>query len=150
MYEASLVMQAVLQALSQNRVGKDNAAKEFARTSLLQRTWPRLRSVATLIILSWTIPVSLFGCFLLCTLHLLRGGDLIGIGKVASGRARNKRFHRTVIVSGRQLIRPVAPHSQRGHIACCAYITNCYFTVVTTCTQCHRHKFAYSCVKMVV
>lgn len=112
MYEAGLVMQAVLQALSQNRVGKDNAAKEFARTSLLQRTWPRLRSVATLIILSWTIPVSLFGCFLLCALHLLRGGDLIGIGKVASGRARNKRFHRTVIVSGRQLICPVVHTSQ--------------------------------------
>ena len=102
-HKTGVRMQAVLQALSQNRVGKDNAAKEFARTSLLQRTWPRLRSVATLIILSWTIPVSLFGCFLLCTLHLLRGGDLIGIGKVATGRARNKRFHKTVIVAGRCL-----------------------------------------------
>ena len=92
--------QAVLQALSQNRVGKDNAAKEFAKTSLLQRTWPRLRSIATLIILCWTIPVSLFGCFLLCASHLLKGGSLIGIGKVASGRARNEKFHKTVIVAG--------------------------------------------------
>lgn len=96
-----VALQAVLQAMSQNRVGKDNAAKEFARTSLLQRTWPRLRSIATLILLSWTIPVSLFGCFVLCTLHLLRGGNLIGFGKVSSGPARNKRLHDTVIVTGK-------------------------------------------------
>lgn len=92
--------QDVLQALAQNRIGKENAAKEFSRTSLLQRTWPRLRSIAALVILSWTIPISLFGCILLCMRHMLRGGNLIGIGKVASGRARNKRFHKTVIVAG--------------------------------------------------
>ena len=100
LHQCAFAKQAVLQALSQNRVGKDNAAKEFAKTSLLQRTYPRLRSIATLIILCWTIPVSLLGCFLLCASHLLKGGNLIGIGKVASGRARNKKFHKTVIVAG--------------------------------------------------
>ena len=97
--EACLHVQEVLQTLAQNRMGKDNAAIEFSRTSLLQRTWPRLRSVATLYIVALTLPISILGCVALVVLHILRGGRLLALSPHPTSNTR-KGYQPTAIVTG--------------------------------------------------
>ena len=91
--------QEVLKALAQNRIGKDNAAVEFSKTDIIQRTWPRLRSIATLWILALTIPISVWGGLLLVLAHLLKGGRLVGWSPNPSNKTR-KGYHPTAIVTG--------------------------------------------------
>ena len=91
--------QEVLKALAQNRIGKDNAAVEFSKTDIIQRTWPRLRSIATLWILALTIPISVWGGLLLVLAHLLKGGRLVGCSPNPSNKTR-KGYHPTAIVTG--------------------------------------------------
>ena len=92
--------QEVLKALQQNRVGKDNAAVEFSRTTLLERTWPRIRSVATLYILALTLPVSICGCLVLVAMHLLKGGRLVAFSPHPTNKTGTHRHHPTAIVTG--------------------------------------------------
>ncbi len=80
-------------------MGKDNAAIEFSRTSLLQRTWPRFRSVATLYIVALTLPISILGCVALVMLHVLRGGRLTALSPQPTGNTR-KGYQPTAIVTG--------------------------------------------------
>ena len=89
-------------ALAQNRIGKDNAAVEFSKTDIIQRTWPRLRSIATLWILALTIPISVWGGLLLVLAHLLKGGRLVGWSPNPSNKTR-KGYHPTAIVTGAPL-----------------------------------------------
>ena len=91
--------QEVLKALAQNRIGKDNAAVEFSKTDIIQRTWPRLRSIVTLWILALTIPISVWGGLLLVLAHLLKGGRLVGWNPNPSSKTR-KGYHPTAIVTG--------------------------------------------------
>ena len=97
--EACLHAQEVLQTLAQNRMGKDNAAIEFSRTSVLQRTWPRLRSMATLYIVALTLPISILGCIALVVLHILRGGRLLALSPHPTSK-KCKGYQPTAIVTG--------------------------------------------------
>ncbi len=97
--EACLHAQEVLQTLAQNRMGKDNAAIEFSRTSLLEITWPRLRSLATLYIVALTLPISILGCVALVMLHILRGGRLVALSPHPTSKTR-KGYQPTAIVTG--------------------------------------------------
>lgn len=101
----TLHAQEVLKALAQNRIGKENAAVEFSKTDLIQRTWPRLRSIATLWILALTIPISVWGGVLLVLAHLLKGGRLVGWSSNPSNKTR-KGYHPTAIVTGMLLHDP--------------------------------------------
>lgn len=95
----TLLLQEVLKALAQNRIGKDNAAVEFSKTTVIQRIWPRLRSIATLYVLALTLPISVCGCLYFIAVHLLRGGRLVGMSPSPSSKNR-KGYHPTAIVTG--------------------------------------------------
>ena len=114
--ETYLHAQEVLQSLAQNRMGKDNAAIEFSRTSLLQRTWPRLRSVATLYIVALTLPISILGCVALVVMHILRGGRLTALSPHPISNTR-KGYQPTAIVTGVHCHTKFATQSLRSNAA---------------------------------
>lgn len=117
-------------------MGKDNAAIEFSRTSLLERTWPRLRSLATLYIVALTLPISILGCVALVVLHILRGDRLVALSPHPTSKTR-KGYQPTAIVTGAHChINLPGSHCTACSTACCTSLVDIR---VCSCMLCTKH-----------